>query len=215
MTGPVDVRVHPTAIVEEGVELGPGTRVWDNAHVRHGARIGRSCIIGDKSYIAYDVSIGDFCKLNTGVYVCAGVTLGDFVMISAHVVFTNDRFPRAGNVDLTGLETSDVTEETLYTTLERGVTVGANATIGPGITIGEFAMVGMGSVVTHDVKPFQLVVGNPAHPAGWLCVCGHPLLRGTAALEKPATPQDLTCSRCERGYAFDGTLRLTRGRERD
>ena len=103
--------VHATAIVEQGVQLGEGTKVWDNVHIRRDARIGKSCIIGEKTYVAYEVVIGDFCKLNAQVYVCAGVTIEDFVMISAHAVFTNDRFPRAGNVELDGLETSDVTEE--------------------------------------------------------------------------------------------------------
>lgn len=202
---PDDVRVHPTALVEEGVTLGPGTRVWDAAHVRHGATIGRSCIIGEKCYVAYDVRIGDFSKLNTAVYVCAGVTIGPFVMLSAHVVFTNDRFPRAGNIDLTGLETSEPTDETLATSVGRGATVGANATIGPGVTIGAFAMVGMGSVVTRDVLPYQLVVGNPARPAGWVCACGHPLLRGATA-PAPATGELPPCTRCARRYRFEGRL---------
>jgi carbonic anhydrase/acetyltransferase-like protein (isoleucine patch superfamily) len=98
--------VHPTALVEQGVVLGEGTKIWDNVHLRRGARIGKSCIIGEKSYVAYDVVIGDYVKLNAAVYVCAAVTIEDFCMISAHTVFTNDRFPRAGNRELTGLETS-------------------------------------------------------------------------------------------------------------
>jgi hypothetical protein len=124
-------------------------------------------------------------------------------MISAHTVFTNDRFPRAGNHDLTGLETSDPTNETLRTRVCRGVTIGANATIGPGITLGEFAMIGMGAVVTKDVPPFALVVGNPARQAGWVCVCGQPLLRGGGA--KPAAPIDLRCDHCRRSFVLDGS----------
>jgi acetyltransferase-like isoleucine patch superfamily enzyme len=192
--------VHSTAIVEEGVVLGDGTRVWDNAHIRHHARIGRSCIIGDKSYIAYGVSIGDFVKINTGVYVCAQVTVEEFCMLSAHVVFTNDRFPRAGNRELTGLETSDVTDETLATRVCRGTTIGANATVGPGLTLGAFCMVGMGAVVTRSVEPYALVVGNPARQVGWVCVCGPPLVRGQ---EWPQGPDPLACSHCGRRYAHD------------
>jgi acetyltransferase-like isoleucine patch superfamily enzyme len=115
------------------------------------------------------------------VYICAEVEIEDFVMISAHTVFTNDRFPRSGNKELTGLETSDPTEETLKCRVGRGVSIGANATIGPGLTLGEFSMVGMGSVVTRDVPPHALVLGNPARVAGWLCACGHPLVRGRPA----------------------------------
>jgi len=190
--------VHPSAIVEAGVVLGEGTRVWDGVHLRRNARIGRSCIIGEKSYVAYDVAIGDFCKLNASVYVCAGVVVEDFVMLSAHAVFTNDRFPRAGNRELSGLETSDVTDETLRTRVCRGTTVGANATIGPGLVLGAFSMVGMGAVVTKSVPAYGLVAGNPARLVGWVCQCGHPLERFSG--EAPATPRALRCERCRRSY---------------
>jgi acetyltransferase-like isoleucine patch superfamily enzyme len=194
---------HATALVEEGVVLGAGTRVWDGVHVRSGARIGRSVIVGEKTYIAYGVAIGDQVKINASVYICAGVTIEDFCMISAHTVFTNDRFPRAGNIELTGLETSAPTEETLATRVCRGVTIGANATIGPGVTLGEFCMVGMGSVVTRDVAPFALVVGNPARPAGWVSACGHPLVRGSGARPASGGAVALTCERCRRSYVWD------------
>ena len=191
-------RIHPTALVEDGVEIGDGTAVWDGVHLRRGARIGRRCIVGEKTYVAYDVVIGDFVKINAAVYICAGVTIEDFVMLSAHVVFTNDRFPRAGNLSLTDLETSEPTEETLATRVRRGATVGANATIGPGLTIGEFAMVGMGSVVTRDVAPHRLVIGNPARPVGWVCACGHLLARDNS----PSRPD--RCTRCDRSFAWSG-----------
>jgi UDP-2-acetamido-3-amino-2,3-dideoxy-glucuronate N-acetyltransferase len=198
--------VHETAIVEAGVVLGDGTRVWDNVHLRRGAHIGRSCIIGEKSYVAYDVEIGDFCKLNASVYVCAGVVIEDFVMLSAHTVFTNDRFPRAGNRELTGLETSDVTDDTLRTRVRRGTTVGANATIGPGVVLGAFSMVGMGAVVTKSVPPHGLVIGNPARLCGFVCRCGHPLERFSG--QAPEGARTLRCVRCARGYrAGEGDLR--------
>ncbi|MBI4604756.1 MAG: N-acetyltransferase [Planctomycetes bacterium] len=193
---------HPTALVEEGVVLGAGTKVWDGVHIRRGARIGRSTIVGEKTYIAYDVVIGDFVKINACVYICAGVAIEDFCMVSAHTVFTNDRFPRAGNLGLTGLETSAPTEDTLLTRVCRGSTIGANATIGPGITLGEFCMVGMGSVVTRDVPPHALVIGNPARHAGWVCACGRPLVKGSGA--KPGgTPVELRCERCGREHRWD------------
>jgi acetyltransferase-like isoleucine patch superfamily enzyme len=197
---------HPTALVEEGVLLGEGTKVWDSVHIRRGARIGKSCIVGEKTYIAYEVTIGNFVKINACVYICAQVTVEDFCMISAHTVFTNDRFPRAGNLELTGLETSDITDETLATKLCRGVTIGANATIGPGIVLGEFSMVGMGSVVTRDVAPYALVVGNPARPAGWVCACGHPLLRFKGdARPEPGRLKELACERCNRSFVLDSS----------
>lgn len=186
--------VHPTALVEERVQLGEGTKVWDGVHIRHGAHLGRRCIVGEKSYIAYDVRIGDFVKINAQVYICANVFVEDFCMISAHTVFTNDLFPRSGNKALTELETSDVTEETLECFVRRGTTIGANATIGPGLELGHFCMVGMGSVVTSDVAPHQLVVGNPARPVGWLCACGPRLARADAG------GGELSCQRCGRVY---------------
>ena len=197
--------VHPTAHVEEGVTLGHGTRVWDSVHIRRGARIGHSCIIGEKSYVAYDVIIGNYVKINAAVYVCAGVAIEDFCMLSAHTVFTNDRFPRSGDRTLAGLETSDPTEETLLTRVRRGVTTGANVTIGPGVDLGEFAMVGMGSVVTRNVPAHALVVGNPARIVGWVSVCGEPLLR-VNDLESKAR-SNLHCQRCGRDYRYDGALR--------
>ena len=193
--------IHPTALVEEGVSLGTNTRVWDGVHIRRNARIGHDCIVGEKTYIAYGVTVGNYVKINAVVYICAEVEIEDFVMISAHTVFTNDRFPRSGNRELTGLETSDVTEETLKTRVRRGVSIGANATIGPGLTLGEFSMVGMGSVVTKDVPPHALVLGNPARIAGWLCACGHPLVRGRGGAP---VPPEARCERCRRDYVREG-----------
>jgi acetyltransferase-like isoleucine patch superfamily enzyme len=192
-------RVHPTALIEEGVELGEGTAVWDNVHIRRNAKIGRSCILGEKTYVAYDVSIGNYCKLNANVYVCAGVTISDYVMLSAHVVFTNDRFPRAFHKVLDGLASSEPNEETLSTVISKGVTVGAGAVIGPGLNIGEFAMVGMGSVVTHHVPSNGLVVGNPARLVGYVCACG-PLLIRYVQWEKDGREAAYTCKTCRRKY---------------
>jgi UDP-2-acetamido-3-amino-2,3-dideoxy-glucuronate N-acetyltransferase len=189
--------IHDTALLEDGVRLGEGTRVWDNVHLRRNARIGKHCIIGEKTYVAYDVPIGDYCKLNACVYVCAGVTIEDFVMIAAHTVFTNDVFPRAGNVALTGLETSDPTSETMLTRVRRGVTIGANATIGPGVELGAFSMIGMASVVTKDVPAHALVIGNPARQVGWVCVCGHRILRELDAA-RPESNGEEACKHCKR-----------------
>lgn len=193
MSEPV-ARVHPTAIVEADVELGAGTTVWDHVHIRRGAVLGRHCIVGEKTYIAYDVRIGDLCKLNAAVYVCAGVEIGRGVMVAAHTVFTNDRFPRAADPDLRQLATSEPTEATLRTVVRDGATLGANCTIGPGLELGAFCMVGMGSVVTADVPPHALVAGNPAVLRGLVCRCGALVARATAGAV-PAGHHPCACGR--------------------
>lgn len=193
--------VHPTAIVEEGVEIGEGCNVWDHVHIRKNARLGHHTTVGEKTYIAYDVRIGDRVKINAQVYICAGVTVEDMCMISAGVVFTNDRYPRAMNRELTDLETSEPTDETLTCRVEKGTTIGANATIGPGVTLGRFSMIGMGAVVTRDVPAQALAVGNPAEVVGYVCVCGPKLID---LRENPASDSSITCEKCDRQYDWDG-----------
>lgn len=206
-TGHSDVhataRIHPSAMIEDSVMIGERSSIWDNVHIRFGTKIGSNCIVGEKTYIAYGVEIGNFVKINANVYICTAVTIDDFCMISAHTVFTNDKFPRAGNVELTGLEISEPTEETLKIYVRRGVTIGANATIGPGIILGDYSMVGMGAVVTKDISPHQLVVGNPARFRAWVCICGHVL--------EIREGQTAECSRCHREFVLQATkLKLLR-----
>lgn len=171
------VHIEPTAIIERDVSIGKGSSIWDNVHIRHSAEIGEECIVGEKTYIAYGVRIGHRVKLNAFVYLCNAVTIEDGVMVSAGTVFTNDRFPRAATVDLKRRLPSDPSEHTLPTLVREGATIGANCTIGNDLIIGRFAMVGMGSVVTHSVSDFHLVVGNPARPVGCVCRCGQLLAR--------------------------------------
>ena len=194
--------IHPTAMVEDGVVLGDGTRVWDSAHLRTGAVVGEDCIVGGKSYLAGKVVVGDRCKLNAMVYVCSGVSLGDGVMIAAHVTFTNDFYPRACVNDLSRLRPSEVDEHTTLTTLEEGVTVGAGATIGSDLTIGRFAVVGMGAVVTRSVPPYTVVTGNPARPVALVCRCARPLVR----LARGSAPDGVyTCGPCSADYKVLGS----------
>jgi UDP-2-acetamido-3-amino-2,3-dideoxy-glucuronate N-acetyltransferase len=171
------VRIHPTAIVEDGVRIGAGTAVWDNVHIRHSTTIGEQCIVGEKTYIAYGVRIGHRVKINAFVYICNAVTIEDGVMISAATTFTNDRFPRATTPDLKQLKSSDPDEHTLPTLVREGATIGAGCTIGNDLSIGRFAMVGMGSLVTASVPDFHLVLGAPARSVGCVCRCGQVLVR--------------------------------------
>jgi acetyltransferase-like isoleucine patch superfamily enzyme len=194
-------RIHPTAIVEPGVQIGAGSAVWDNVHLRGPATIGRQCIIGEKTYVAYGVRIGDLVKINAQVYVCTGVTIEDRVMIAAGVIFTNDRYPRAFDARTGELAGSEPNEATLETVVRAGATIGAGACIGPGLEIGAYAMVGMGAVVVADVPAHGLVFGNPARLRGWVCVCGVPLT------EEPEAAGPHLCGRCREAFASARTPR--------
>jgi UDP-2-acetamido-3-amino-2,3-dideoxy-glucuronate N-acetyltransferase len=201
----MSVRIHPTALIEEGVEIGAGSSIWDNVHIRHGAKIGEECIVGEKSYIAYDVRIGNRVKINAMVYICAAVTIEDGVMISASTTFTNDRFPRACTNDLRSLKPSEPDEHTLPTLVREGATLGAGCTIGNDLVIGRFAMVGMGSLVTKSVPDFHLVIGSPARSIGCVCRCGQPFLR----FPDPghAARGEFACGACGLKYAVrDGLV---------
>lgn len=195
------VRVHPTALVEEGVEIGEGSSVWDNVHIRHGARLGQECIVGGKSYIAYDVKIGHRVKINAMVYICAMVTIEDGVMVSAGTIFTNDRFPRATTPDLKQLRSSDPDDETRPTLVREGATIGAGCTVGSDLSIGRFAMVGMGSLVTRSIPDFHLALGRPAVSVGCVCRCGHPFLKFSPD-EVPRSAGG-TCGPCGRRFRVD------------
>jgi UDP-2-acetamido-3-amino-2,3-dideoxy-glucuronate N-acetyltransferase len=197
-------RIHPTAIVEEGVRIGSGTSVWDNVHIRRGASLGEECIIGEKTYIAYDVSIGNRVKLNAFVYVCNAVTIEDGVMISAGSIFTNDRFPRATTTDLRRLRPSGPDEHTLPTLVREGATIGAGCTIGNDLVIGRWAMIGMASLVTKSVPDFHLALGHPARSVGCVCRCGELLMRFDDATSKAA--EEAQCPACDLRYRIDDRI---------
>jgi acetyltransferase-like isoleucine patch superfamily enzyme len=199
--------IHPTAIIEAGVEIGPGTSVWDNVHIRRAARIGEECIVGEKTYIAYGVRIGSRVKINAFVYICNAVTIEDGVMISAGTVFTNDRFPRATTPDLKQLRPSEPDEHTLPTLVREGATIGANCTIGNDLVIGRFAMIGMGALVTKSVPDFHLALGHPATSVGCVCRCGHLLLRfdsRAAEAEAGVADREIPCAACGLRYNIRG-----------
>lgn len=146
--------IHPTADISSSALIGEGTKVWINVQIRENAVVGENCILAKDVYIDLGVNIGDRCKIQNGVSVYSGVRLHDDVFVGPYVSFTNDRIPRAFND----------TWEIIETVVENGASIGANATIICGVTIGEYAMVAAGSVVTRDVTPYTLVIGNPARP---------------------------------------------------
>jgi len=151
--------VHPTAIVDDGAQLGPGCRVWHWVHISGGARIGRGCSFGQNVFVGNDVLIGDNVKIQNNVSVYDAVTLEDDVFCGPSMVFTNVYNPRAAVVRKA---------EYRRTLVRRGATLGANCTIVCGSTVGEYAFVGAGAVVQRDVPAFALVVGVPARRVGWM-----------------------------------------------
>lgn len=159
-------KVHATAEVDAGVEIGSGTKIWHFAHVLSGSRIGEGCVVGQNVMIGPDVTIGNNCKIQNNVAVYKGVTLEDDVFCGPSMVFTNVLTPRAH---------VNRKDEFAATRVGKGATLGANCTIVCGRNIGKFAMVGAGAVVTRDVKPYALVVGNPARQIGWVSEVGERL----------------------------------------
>jgi acetyltransferase-like isoleucine patch superfamily enzyme len=175
------VFTHPQALCES-TDIGDGTRVWAFAHVMRGARIGAGCNVGDHAFVEGGAIVGDNVTIKNNVLLWDGVTVEDDVFLGPNVVFTNDRNPRAAFK-------KPVEEYLVPTHVQRGASIGANATIVCGTTIGVGAFVGAGSVVVQDVPARALVVGNPARPIGWMCDCGERLVA-----------DDLTCGACARAY---------------
>ena len=173
--------VHPSAIVDEGAQLGADCRVWHFVHISAGARIGQRCSFGQNVYVGNDVSIGDNVKVQNNVSIYDAVTLEDDVFCGPSMVFTNVYNPRAA-----------VTRKDEYrrTLVRRGATLGANCTIVCGTTIGRYAFVGAGAVVNRDVPDFALILGVPGRQQGWMSRFGERLplpLRGEGEAVCPHT----------------------------
>jgi UDP-2-acetamido-3-amino-2,3-dideoxy-glucuronate N-acetyltransferase len=157
---------HPTAVVDEGCEIGNGTKIWHFSHIMPNCKIGDGCNIGQNVVISPEVVLGKNVKVQNNVSIYTGVTCADDVFLGPSMVFTNVINPR-----------SAVNRKSQYakTHVGRGATIGANATIVCGHDIGEFAFIGAGAVVTKTVPPYALVVGNPARQIGWMSEFGHRL----------------------------------------
>ena len=162
----MSVTIHPTAIVEEGAQVGDGSRVWHWVHISAGAQIGRNCSFGQNVFVGNRVVIGNNCKIQNNVSVYDNVTLEDDVFCGPSMVFTNVYNPRSA-VSRKG--------EYRSTLVKRGVTLGANSTVVCGTTLGECAFVAAGAVINRNVKPYALMAGVPAKQIGWMSQFGERL----------------------------------------
>lgn len=160
--------VHESSYVDEDASVGKGSKIWHFSHVQTGARIGENCSIGQNVNVASNVVIGDHVKIQNNVSVYEGVTLEDYVFCGPSMVFTNilvprSEFPQRGS------------EFYIPTLVKRSTSIGANATIVCGVTLGEYCLIGSGAVVTKDVPPHALILGNPGRIAGWVDKTGQRL----------------------------------------
>jgi UDP-2-acetamido-3-amino-2,3-dideoxy-glucuronate N-acetyltransferase len=190
----MSVTVHSTAIVDDGAQIGAGTRIWHWVHICGGARIGSACSFGQNVFVGNDVVIGNNVKVQNNVSVYDAVTLEDDVFCGPSTVFTNVYNPRSGVIRK---------DEYRRTLIRRGATLGANSTIVCGVTVGEYAFVGAGAVVNHDVPDYALMVGVPARQVGWMSQHGERLklpLSGDA---------ETVCEQTGRRYELrEGSCRL-------
>lgn len=165
-TEDIECFVHETAIIDDGVEIGDGSKIWHFSHVLKESKIGAHCNVGQNVMIGPRVTVGRRCKIQNNVSLFEGVTLEDEVFCGPSMVFTNVMNPRAAIPRM---------KELKATLIKKGATIGANATIVCGHTIGSYAFIGAGAVVIQDVPDYGLMVGNPARQIGWMCSCGERL----------------------------------------
>jgi UDP-2-acetamido-3-amino-2,3-dideoxy-glucuronate N-acetyltransferase len=157
---------HETAVIDEGCVIGKGTRIWHFSHVMAGCRIGENCNLGQNVVVSPDVILGNNVKVQNNVSIYTGVICEDDVFLGPSMVFTNVTNPRSA-VNRRG--------QYAATLVKKGATIGANATVVCGHNIGEYALIGAGAVITKDIVPYALVVGNPSRQIGWVSEYGHRL----------------------------------------
>lgn len=178
------VFIHSTAEVSDKAIIGENTKIWNQAQVRENAVIGTNTVISKNVYVDANAIVGSNVKVQNNVNIYHGVTIEDDVFLGPSMTFTNDMYPRAFNSDW----------KVADTIVRKGASIGANATIRCGIEIGQYSMVGSGSVVTKDVEPYSLVVGNPAKKVGYVCYCGMKL------------NDLLKCVNCKREYEIKNNV---------
>ena len=161
-----DYFAHETAVIDEGVEIGEGTKIWHFSHIMTGCKIGSNCNLGQNVVVSPDVILGNNVKVQNNVSIYTGVICEDEVFLGPSMVFTNVTNPRSAVVRR---------DKYVKTLVDKGATIGANATIVCGNLIGKFSFIGAGAVVTREVKPYALVVGNPSRQIGWMSEYGHRL----------------------------------------
>src|SRR5262245_65152708 len=189
----VNYFAHESSYVDDGAQIGSGTKIWHFCHVMSGAVIGERCNLGQNVVVSPKVVLGDNVKVQNNVSIYTGVILEDDVFCGPSMVFTNVVNPRSHVVRK---------DEYRQTLVKRGASLGANSTIVCGHTVGRYAFIGAGTVVTKDVPDFALVIGNPGRVVGWMCQCGVKLAGG-------ARPPDVaTCAACKSQYASDGANAL-------
>lgn len=188
-----DYFAHPTAVIDDGAEIGEGTKIWHFSHVSGGAKLGKKCNLGQNVFVADGVVVGDNVKIQNNVSVYTGVVLEDDVFCGPSMVFTNIVTPRSA---------FPRRDKYVKTLVRRGATFGANSTVLCGRTIGENALVAAGAVVTKDVPAYALVAGVPAEVIGWACECGERL--GLDVTDGAGAE----CAACGRAYERRGELEI-------
>ncbi len=186
MDDPKPYSAHPTAVIDEGCEIGAGTKIWHFSHIMPNCKLGENCNIGQNVVISPEVVLGNNVKVQNNVSIYTGVLCEDDVFLGPSMVFTNVTNPR-----------SAVNRKNQYakTIVKKGATIGANATVVCGHDIGRYAFIGAGAVVTKDIPDYALVIGNPARQAGWMSEYGHKLKfdrEGNAICEESQEKYKLT-----------------------
>jgi len=188
-------QAHPTAFIDEGCDIGAGTKIWHFSHIMTGAKLGAGCNLGQNVVISPGVTIGNNVKIQNNVSVYTGVELEDDVFCGPSMVFTNVINPRSHIVRK---------DEYQRTLVRKGASIGANATVVCGVTLGVYSFIGAGAVVTHDVPNYALMVGTPARQIGWMCYCG-------VRLPDDPDASEVTCPACLQRYSItaDGCSEIT------